>query len=108
MAACCCGSGMAKPLNLAFYGCGLIAEHHMVAVTRCRNEGGVDVRVVACVDIDLARATTLCSLSNNPGELSANLILQWSKGSTHDGLESVNWPVVVMCVHVSVCLCVLW
>ena len=32
---------------MCFYGCGLIAEHHVVAVLRCR-EAGVAVRVVAC------------------------------------------------------------
>lgn len=51
-------------LKLAFYGCGLIAEHHMVAVKRCQ-EAGVPVRVVACVDIDATRAAKLCSLSGS-------------------------------------------
>lgn len=34
-------------IRLCFYGCGLIAEHHVVAVLRCR-EAGIAVRVVAC------------------------------------------------------------
>ena len=54
-------------LRLAFYGCGLIAEHHMVAIHRCR-EAGVAVTVVACVDIDASRAEAVCALARNAGE----------------------------------------
>lgn len=57
---------MESELRLAFFGCGLIAEHHAVAVERCR-EAGLKVAVVACIDIDLARAQHLCSLSGHPG-----------------------------------------
>jgi hypothetical protein len=36
-----------KELRLCFYGCGLIAEHHVVAVQRCREAGEVESAATA-------------------------------------------------------------
>ena len=39
-----------KELRLCFYGCGLIAEHHVVAVQRCREAGEVELQPPSAED----------------------------------------------------------
>jgi hypothetical protein len=58
-----------KELRLCFYGCGLIAEHHVVAVQRCREAGEVELQPPCGKTTrmhDCARAFSNCIIMRSP------------------------------------------
>jgi hypothetical protein len=61
-----------KELRLCFYGCGLIAEHHVVAVQRCREAGEVELQPPCGKTTrmhDCARSNVLFPIASSCGRL---------------------------------------